>query len=381
MHPKEEASSPYEEPSSPVYVTRPFLPPLEEVIPYLQEIWDSHVLTNAGPLHQRFERELASHLGVEHVSLFANGTVALLTALQAVAPAGEVITTPFSFVATSNAIVWNRLTPVFVDVDPLTLNLDPSAIEAAITPRTSAILAVHCYGHPCDTGAIEEIAQRHGLKVIYDAAHAFGVADTGGSVLRHGDLSVLSFHATKVFNTFEGGAIVSASAEMKSHIDDLKNFGITSETTVVASGINGKMSEFGAAMGLAQLPHVDSVIARRRVIDERYRAAFASVAGLTCLRRSFETRANYSYFPVLINDEYPKTRDELVFHLSEHDIVARRYFYPVIPEHPMYSDLPSAAPGLLPIARSAAARVICLPIYPDLSLNEVDRIIALIADV
>ncbi|WP_327043015.1 DegT/DnrJ/EryC1/StrS family aminotransferase [Microbacterium sp. Root166] len=351
---------------------------MDEVLPYLEEIWQSHVLTNAGPLHERFERELAKQLGVKHVSVFANGTVALMTALQAVAREGEVITTPFSFVATSNAIVWNRLIPVFVDVDPVTLNLDPTAIEAAITPRTTAILAVHCYGHPCEVEAIEEIARRHGVRVIYDAAHAFGVTDEGGSILRHGDLSVLSFHATKVFNTFEGGAIVSGTAEMKARIDELKNFGIVGETSVVAPGINGKMSEFGAAMGLAQLKHVDDVISRRGVVDRRYRAAFGAVRGIVCLNRSFETRANFAYFPVLIGDGYPLSRDDLVLRLREHGIFARRYFYPVIPEHPMYKDLPSAAADRLPIARDAAARVVCLPIYPDLALDDVDRIIKIV---
>ncbi|WP_448389092.1 DegT/DnrJ/EryC1/StrS family aminotransferase [Microbacterium aurum] len=362
-----------------VYVTKPYLPPLNEVMPYIEEIWSTRILTNGGPLHQRFEDRLCTYLGVENISVFANGTLALMTALQSVALEGEVITTPFSFVATANAILWNRLVPVFADVDPVTLNIDPAAIEAAITPRTTAILAVHCYGHPCDTVAIERIARKHKLAVIYDAAHAFGVEDEDGSVLRHGDLSVLSFHATKVFNTFEGGAVISADAGVKTQIDRLKNFGHVGETNVVAAGINGKMSELGAAIGLTQLDHVDALIDGRGAIDRRYREGLAVVEGVRCLDRSTETRANYSYFPILVDERYPRERDELVYALRDHGIYPRRYFYPLIVAHPMYRDFPSAAPELLPVAEEAASRVLCLPIYPDLAFDDVDRIIDIVS--
>jgi dTDP-4-amino-4,6-dideoxygalactose transaminase len=268
----------------PIYVTQPYLPPLEEFIPYLEQIWASKRVTNNGPFHQQLERALCEYLGVEHLALFANGTLALVTALQALRITGEVITTPYSFVATAHSLLWNGITPVFVDIDPDTLNLDPTKIEAAITPQTTAILPVHCYGNPCDVDAIQEIADNYNLKVIYDAAHAFGVQCHCGSVLKHGDLSVLSFHATKVFNTFEGGAIICPDAKTKRHIDHLKNFGFVNETTVVASGINGKMSEFSAALGLLQLRHVDQVIERRREIDKMYREALKDVPGIACVR-------------------------------------------------------------------------------------------------
>lgn len=248
----------------PIYVTRPLLPPLEAFLPYLEQIWEGKWLTNNGPFHQQFEQALCDHLGVGNVSLFANGTLALVTALQAMRITGEVITTPYSFVATAHSLLWNGIKPVFVDIDPRTLNLDPDKIEAAITPQTTAILPVHCYGHPCDVARIQEIADNYRLKVIYDAAHAFGVRCNGESVLRHGDLSVLSFHATKVFNTFEGGAIVSPDAKTKRHVDHLKNFGFVDEVTVVASGINGKMSEINAAFGVLQLKGIDAALQQRR---------------------------------------------------------------------------------------------------------------------
>lgn len=363
-----------------IFVTLPYLPPLSELIPSLEQIWSNRVLTNGGPFHREFETALCDYLGVEYISVFTNATVALLTALQAIEASGEVITTPYSFVATSNSVRWNGLTPVFADVDPITLNLDPRRIEEAITPRTSAILAVHCYGHPCDVEGIAAVAAAHNLPVIYDAAHAFGVRDEGGSVLRHGELSVLSFHATKVFNTFEGGAIISHSLEMKTRIDQLKNFGHDGEVTVVAAGINGKMSEFGAALGLVQLNHVDDVIARRGVIDARYRSTLSSVPGITCLGPSTETVSNFAYFPILIEEDYPLSRDELIERLKRHGIHPRRYFYPLISEFPMYRDLPSADPAFLPVARAAAERVLCLPIYPDLAIDDVDRITTLIEE-
>lgn len=363
---------------APIYVTQPSLPPLEEFLPYLRAIWDNKVLTNAGPFHVELEAELQSYLGVEQISLFTNGTIALVTALQALGVTGEVITTPYSFVATSHSALWNGITPVFVDVDPLTLNMDPAKIEAAITDRTTAILPVHCYGHPCDTEQIDAIAKKHGLKVVYDAAHAFGVEDEGGSILRHGDLSILSFHATKVFNTFEGGAIVSPDAAMKTKIDQLKNFGHDGEISVVASGINGKMSEFNAALGLLQLRYVDDVIARRREVDSRYRQQLANVPGIHCQGQSGETVANYSYFPILVGEDYPISRDELYDVLKASGVHPRRYFYPLISEFPMYRDLPSASPANLPFATAAARQVLCLPIYPDLDLSVVDRVSDLI---
>lgn len=296
----------------PLYVTRPFLPPLEEFIPYLEQIWANGWLTNNGPLHEQFEEELARYLGVQHLSLFSNGTLALITALQALRITGEVITTPFSFVATSHSLIWNGIQPVFVDIDPATCNLDPAKIEAAITPRTTAILPVHVYGTPCDTAEIGRIADTYGLKVIYDAAHAFSVCQGGQSVLAHGDLSVLSFHATKVFTTFEGGAIICHDKKTKARIDHLKNFGIADETTVMAPGINAKLNEVQAAFGLLQLKHVDGLIKARGRIDQRYRQALADVAGLTLLAppvRDFQK--NYGYFPVLVEDSYPISRDEL----------------------------------------------------------------------
>ncbi len=358
-----------------IHVTQPFLPPIEEFLPYVQEIWNNRYLTNGGPLHQRLERELADYLGVEHLALFNNGTIALIAALQAFDLKGEVITTPFSFVATTNALIWHKNTPVFVDIDPVTANLDPAKIEAAITPRTSAILPVHCYGNPCDMEAIRDIADRHGLKVIYDAAHAFGVHNDEGSVLARGDLSTLSLHATKVFNTFEGGAIICRDAEMKQHIDELKNFGIVDELTVKVPGSNGKMSEIHAAMGLAQLNHIDACIARRGEIDAAYRTALADLPGLIALPKLNQTRSNYAYFPILVGDEYPLDRDGLYDQLREVNILTRRYFYPLLSDLPMYADLPSADPANLPVASDMARRVLCLPIFPDMSDDDLARII------
>jgi dTDP-4-amino-4,6-dideoxygalactose transaminase len=363
-----------------IYVTRPSLPPLDEFIPYLRAIWDKGILTNCGDFHYALEEALCKHLGVPYLSLFCNGTIALVTALQALRITGEVITTPFSFVATSHALLWNGITPRFVDIDPVTLNLDPEKIEAAITPRTTAILPVHCYGHRCNVEAIQQIADLYNLKVIYDAAHAFGVTDDGGSVLRHGDLSVLSFHATKVFNTFEGGAIVCPDARTKTRIDFLKNFGHCGETTVVAPGINGKMSEVNAAFGLLQLQHVDQAIARRHAIDTHYRERLSSVEGITCLGAAGEVRANFAYFPVLVDPPYALSRDGLYEYLKRHGIHPRRYFFPLIAEFPMYRGLPYADPEYFPVAMQASRRILCLPIYPDLDLAVVDRIADLIAE-
>ena len=364
----------------PIYVTQPFLPPLTEFIGYLEQIWESKVLTNGGAFHQQLEEELCRYLGVEHVALFTNGTIALVTALQSLRITGEVITTPYSFVATAHSLLWNGIKPVFVDVDPKTLNLDPAMIEAAITPQTTAIMPVHCYGHPCDVDAIQKIADNYNLKDIYDAAHAFGVQCHCGSVLKHGDLSVLSFHATKVFNTFEGGAIVCPDAKTKARIDQLKNFGHAGEVTVVAPGINGKMSEFNAALGLLQLKYIDQALSRRKAIDAAYRNKLRAVNGIHCLGDAGEVRANYSYFPILVQAGYPLSRDELNQKLKGAGIHARRYFYPLISEFPMYRGLPSAHRDHLPVASAAAQQVLCLPIYPDLPMSTVEEITRFVAD-
>ena len=362
-----------------IYVTQPDLPPLDEFTQYLKQIWDSKVLTNGGQFHQRLEASLCEYLGVSHLALVTNATIGLVTALQALRITGEVITTPYSFVATAHSLLWNGITPVFVDVDAETLNIDPAKIEAAITPRTTAILAVHCYGHPCDVKAIQSIADRYNLRVIYDAAHAFGVRNEEGSVLRYGDLSVLSFHATKVFNTFEGGAIICPDAKTKSHIDRLKNFGFVDETTVVAPGINGKMSEINAAFGLLQLRQVDAALARRAEIDGVYRERLASVRGIRCIApasvKAEGYNANHSYFPLLVDDEFSITRDALYQRLKEKNIFSRRYFYPLITDFPMYRGLPSAQRANLPIAAAAADRVLCLPIYPALETEDQQRVI------
>ena len=362
-----------------VFVTQPYLPPLEEFMPYLEAIWGNKVLTNCGPFHQQLERALCDYLGVEHIALFTNGTIALVTALQALRITGEVITTPYSFVATSHSLLWNGIEPVFVDIDPKTLNLDPAKIEAAITPKTTAIMPVHCYGHPCDVEEIQRIADNYNLKVIYDAAHAFGVQDEQGSILRHGDLSVLSFHATKVFNTFEGGAIVCPDAKTKQRIDHLKNFGIVDESTVVAPGINGKMSEFNAALGMLQLKYIDQAMARRKQIDSIYRDRLSGIRGIKCLSDAGEKVANYSYFPILVGVDYPISRDDLYQKFKGMGINPRRYFYPLISEFPMYRGYPSAHSENLSAATMAAQQVLCLPIYPDLEMSVVEEIAGFIA--
>ena len=361
------------------YVTQPFLPPFADFMPYLEKIWASKVLTNGGPFHQELEKDLCEYLGVENIALFTNATVALVTALQSLRITGEVITTPYSFVATSHSLLWNGIKPVFVDIKPNSLNIDPRKIEAAITPQTTAILAVHCYGHPCDVDEIQKIADTYNLKVIYDAAHAFGVKCHCGSVLKHGDLSVLSFHATKVFNTFEGGAIICPDLKTKTRIDQLKNFGHAGETNVVAPGINGKMSEFNAALGLLQLKHVDQAIQKRKEVDGAYRNRLAGVKGVHCLGDTGELIANYAYFPILITQEYSIDRDGLYERMKENGVHPRRYFYPLISEFPMYRGLTSSHRDNLPVATQAASQVLCLPIYPELPLEKVDEICEFIA--
>lgn len=364
-----------------ITVTSPLLPSLEEFIPYLQQIWDSKWITNNGSFHQQLEQALCENLGVKYISLFTNGTLPLITALQALRITGEVITTPYSFVATTHALWWNGIKPVFVDVDPKTGNLDPDKIEAAITPKTTAIMPVHVYGTPCDTDRIKEIADKYGLKVIYDAAHAFGVKKAGESILNAGDMSTLSFHATKVYNTIEGGALVVHDAETKKRIDYLKNFGFAGETTVVAPGINSKMDEMRAAYGLLNLKQVDAAIAARKQVALRYRDALKDVEGIAFFDDQPNITHNYSYFPIFVDAErYGMSRDELYFKMKEQNVLGRRYFYPLISDFSTYRGLESAKPENLSNARKMADSVICLPMYHDLEQNDLDRIIKLIVE-
>ncbi|NLO71673.1 MAG: DegT/DnrJ/EryC1/StrS family aminotransferase [Porphyromonadaceae bacterium] len=362
-----------------INVTQPFLPPLEEFIPYLEQIWKNKWLTNNGQLHQQLERELADYLGVKYISLFSNGTLALISALQALNIHGEVITTPFSFVATSHSLWWNKIQPVFIDIEPEYLSLDPAKIEAAITPQTTAIMPVHVYGNPCQVEKINRIAKKHGLKVIYDAAHAFGVKKDGVSILNQGDLSVLSFHATKVFSTIEGGAIICHSAEMKHHIDNLKNFGFRGETVVEEPGINAKLNEVQAAYGLLQLKYVDAFIESRKEITLLYRELLKDIKGISYMEDMKGVTHGYSYFPILVDeDEYGISRDQLYEKLKTFGINGRRYFYPLISNFSPYSQLPSASKENLLIANRAANQILCLPIYVDLSLDEVKTISSII---
>ena len=361
--------------NKPVYVTQPALPPLEEFSKYLNQIWDSKILTNNGPFHQQFEKELADYLGVQYLSVFSNGTLALVTALQALRITGEVITTPFSFVATTHSLWWNNIKPVFVDIEPEYFNLNPQKIEAAITPQTTAIMPVHVYGNPCKVDEIQQIADTYGLKVIYDAAHAFGVTVNGNSILNHGDLSILSFHATKTFNTIEGGAIICHDEKTKRRIDFLKNFGFADEVTVVEPGINAKMNELQAAYGLVQLKHVDEYIAKRKAVVEQYRDGLKDIKGIRFLNDIEGIRHSYTYFPILINEEeYGESRDEVYERLKQNNIYGRRYFYPLISQFPTYRGLISAQTENLPVATKIAHQVICLPIYPDLDIDTVEMI-------
>jgi dTDP-4-amino-4,6-dideoxygalactose transaminase len=362
-----------------ITVTQPCLPPLEEFIPYLQQIWGNKWLTNNGPLHQQLEQELADYLGVKYISLFSNGTLALISALQALNITGEVITTPFSFVATTHSLWWNKITPVFVDIEPEYLNLDPSKIEAAITPRTTAIMPVHVYGNPSKIDEIQRIAEKYGLKVIYDAAHAFGVKKDGVSILNYGDLSILSFHATKVFSTIEGGAIICHSQEMKHHIDNLKNFGFRGETVVEEPGINAKLNEIQAAYGLLQLKYIDGFIAKRKLITDLYQSLLKDVPGIRFLPDMIGVIHCYSYFPILVNEEkYGINRDDLYEKLKENNIFARKYFYPLISNLEPYHKLSSAEPKNLRIATKVAIEVLCLPIYVELKEIEVKAICKII---
>lgn len=370
------------EQEKPVYVTQPSLPPLDEFVKYLEDIWESKWLTNMGKYHQRFEKELAEYLGVKHICLFTNGTLALVTALQVLRVTGEVITTPYSFVATTHALHWNGIEPVFVDIVPEYCNINPDKIESVITPKTTAILPVHIYGNPCDVEKIGELADTYGLKIIYDACHAFGVTINGNSILNYGDLSILSFHATKVFNTFEGGAIICHDEKMKKRIDFLKNFGFAGETTVIAPGINAKMSEFQAALGLLQLKYINEAIEKRKRITYTYREHLSNVKGIRFLNDTEGVKHNYAYFPIFINqEEYGKSRDEVYEELKKHNIHARRYFYPLISQFPTYKGLSSAVSKNLPIAEEIAKQVLCLPIYPDLDFDSIVKIYNIIQNI
>ena len=359
-----------------ITVTSPLLPDLDEFQGLLKEIWDSKWVTNTDSFHARLEESLCEYLKVPYISLFTNGTLPLLTALQCLRITGEVITTPYSFVATTHSIWWNGCKPVFVDIEECSCGIDPDKIEAAITPRTTAIMPVHCYGMPCNTERIQAIADKYNLKVIYDAAHAFGVDVNGQSVLCQGDLSTLSFHATKVYNTLEGGALVMHDAETKKRIDYLKNFGFAGETEVVAPGINSKMDEVRSAYGLLNLKQVDEAIERRRQVAIKYREALRDVKGIRFFEDTPGVRHNYSYFPVFVDaEEYGMARDELYFKMKEHCILGRRYFYPLISTFSTYRGLPSAAPENLPVATRIANEVICLPLYHQLSDEDVERIV------
>ncbi len=359
-----------------ITVTSPLLPDLEEFYGELKKIWKSKWITNNGSYHKLLEKELAAYLKVPYISLFTNGTLPLITALQALRITGEVITTPYSFVATTHSLWWNGIKPVFVDIEPLTGNIDPDKIEAAITPRTTAIMPVHVYGTPCDTRRIQEIANKYGLKVIYDAAHAFGVEVDGRSILNEGDMSTLSFHATKVFNTIEGGALVMHDAETKQRIDYLKNFGFASETEVVAPGINSKMDEIRSAYGLLNLRQVDTAIAARRLVALKYREALRTVKGVSFMEDIFGVKHNYAYFPIFVDEEkFGMSRDELYFKMKEKNVLGRRYFYPLISSFTTYRGLESSNQSNLPNANKMADNVICLPMHHELSDEDMDRTI------
>ncbi len=359
-----------------ITVTSPLLPDLEEFNSVLKKIWADKWITNNGSFHKQLEKELAAYLKVPYISLFTNGTLPLITALQALRITGEVITTPYSFVATTHSLWWNGIKPVFVDIDPKTGNLDPEKIEAAITPKTTAIMPVHVYGKPCDTKRIQEIADKYGLKVIYDAAHAFGVEVNGESILNAGDMSTLSFHATKVYNTIEGGALVMHDKQTKKRIDYLKNFGFADEVTVVAPGINSKMDEIRSAYGLLNLRQVDAAIETRHQIAVKYRESLRNVEGITFFDDMPGVKHNYSYFPIFVDAEkYGMTRDELYFKMKEHDVFGRRYFYPLISTFSTYRGLESAKPKLLPNAHKMANTVICLPMHHALTESDIERVL------
>ena len=362
-----------------ITVTSPLLPDLQDFTKYLEDIWNKKWVTNNGFYHKELEKKLAEYLKVGHLSLFTNGTLPLITALQALEIKGEVITTPYSFVATTHSLWWNGIKPVFVDIDPKTCNLDPEKIEAAITEKTTAIMPVHCYGTPCDVKKIQAIADKYHLKVIYDAAHAFGVEINGKSILEYGDMSTLSFHATKVYNTLEGGALIVKDEETKKQVDFLKNFGFAGETTVVAPGINSKMDEVRAAYGLLNLKIVDAAIEARRAVAEFYRENMKDVKGIRMMEEMPGVKSNYSYFPIFVDEkEYGMSRDALYFKMQDDNIFGRRYFYPLISTFSTYRDLPSAKPENLPVATRIANEVICLPLHHELKQEEIENIVRII---
>lgn len=364
--------------NEPIYVTRPFLPPLDDYVALLRRIWDSRILTNSGPFHQELEARLAEYLGVSSLCLTTNGALALELAIEAAGLSGDVLTTPYSFVATTHAVRRGQLRPVFVDIRPDDFNIDADLIQASITEQTSAIVAVHCYGNPCAVEEIERIANIYGLKVIYDAAHAFGVRLNGRSVFEWGDMSITSFHATKSYNTFEGGALASPHPHYKEVVDRIRNFGITSETSIPVVGTNAKMSELNAALGLLQLDRYEEVRASRRTVDALYREALRDVTGIIVPSVPTGVEPNYSYFPVLVTDDFPLSRDQLYDRLKDQNIFSRRYFYPLLSELPMYRDEPSAASDRLPVATRIARQILCLPLFPGLSPEQIERIVGCI---
>lgn len=365
-----------------IFITRPNLPPLEKLQPYMEQIWNNKILTNNGPFHQQFEKALAEYLEIENVNLVTNATIALVVGLQALRIMGEVITTPFSFVATTHALKWNGINPVFCDIEERRLNIDPDKIEALITPKTTAIMPVHVYGHPCDTEKIKSIADKYGLKVIYDAAHAFGVRTKNKNLLLEGDMSVLSFHGTKLLTTFEGGAIISKDEKLKKRIDFLKNFGFADEVTVIAPGINGKMNEFQAVIGLLSLEIVEQEIENRKKVARRYLENLNNINGIKTFTLPEDVTYNYSYFPILIDENKFGVSREIVYEeLKKHNIYARRYFYPLISNMPSYRSLPSASKDNLPVSNKIAEQVLCLPIYGNLDHQFVEFISAILFNV
>lgn len=368
--------------TKPIFVTQPSLPPLVEFTKLLEQIWDTKILTNNGPFHQELEEKIAKYLGVKHISLFSNGTLALITALQALRITGEVITTPFSFVATTHSLWWNNIKPVFADIEPDYFNLDPDKVEAAITSQTTAIMPVHVYGNPCKLERFQQIADTYGLKLIYDAAHAFGVKINGESVLNFGDLSILSFHATKVYNTIEGGAIVCPDEKTKIRIDHLKNFGFTGETTVIEPGINAKMNELQSAFGILQLKYVDDCIARRKKATLIYRQQLSDIKGISFLQDINGVKHNYAYFPILVDvSKFGTTRDNLYELLKLNNVFGRRYFYPLISSFSSYRGSSSAKPSNLSVAEEVSGKVICLPLFPELDLKNIEFICNNIRDI
>lgn len=366
--------------SNTIFVTKPHLPPLEKFLPYLEKIWESGHLTNFGPFHNAFQLKLQEHLGVKNLSLSNNGTTALLIALKALEIKGEVITTPYTFPATTSSITWNGLKPVFVDIDVKTCNIDPSKIEAAITPKTSAILAVHCYGHPCDIDAIQDIADRHNLKVIYDAAHCFGISYKGKSILSYGDASIISFHATKVFNTIEGGAIVMKNMDDAEKCSWLQSFGMINENEIIGDGINGKLNEINSALGLLQLDEIKQAVQNRKNITDIYIKELENIDGIHLFQECISPDHNYAYFPIIITDDCDLNRDEVMDYLKQKNVHCRRYFYPLISDHECYATYRPEKSNDLQNARYTADRILCLPLYPSLSTEQARSIMTMIKE-